>query len=167
MQQSLTLFLLYTRWHQEVVHENQNGNKVAYRLFFYNDAYRALDAGLDWLKRRAKPGDVVVATMPHWVYLRTGLKAVMPPFEADPVKAQNLLDSVPAIYVILDEVKAEEDFTGKYASPLVRGSPDRWKRVYSDSVVTESGEKLKDRFEIYQRVNKEIPLSNKNSMNHP
>ncbi len=148
--QSLTLFLAYAKWHQEVIYNDQNGKKIVYHLFFYHDPYRALDAGLDWLKLRAKPGDVVALSMPHWAYLRTGLKTVMPPFEPNPAKAQNLLDSVPVRYLILDEGLAVD--SRKYTFPVVQNFPKLWKRVYSDSVVTEFGEKLQDRFEIYQRV---------------
>lgn len=158
IQQSLTLICLYTRWHQEVNYEDQNGNNVKYRLFFYSDSYQALDTGLDWLKKRAKPGDVVAATMPQWIYLRTGLKAVMPPFESDPIKAQHLLDSVPVRYVIIDEIKVEGNFTGKYASPLVRNSPKQWKMVYA---APEAG------FEIYQRLSLQTSSVRSDSTNNP
>jgi hypothetical protein len=150
VQQSVSLFLLYTRWHQKVIYDDRNGKEIAYRLFFYHDSYRALDRGLDWLKAQAKPDDIVAGSMPHWAYLRTGLKAVMPPFELNPVKAQHLLDSVPVSYLILDEALAID--TRKYTSPVIENFPERWKRVYSASIITESGDELKDRFAIYQRV---------------
>lgn len=155
VQQSLTFVLMYTKWPQKVVYEDQNSKKIGYRLFFYHDSYRVLDAGLDWLKARTKPGDVVAGSMPHWVYLRTGLKAVMPPFESDPVKAQKLLDSVPVSYLILDEGLAVH--TRKYTAPVVQHFPDRWQRLYAASILTESGEEFKDSFEIYQRVEPQIP----------
>jgi hypothetical protein len=155
MEQTLIFYVVYTKSHKQVVYNDKNGKEIVYRLFFYSDSYRALDAGLDWLERKAKPGDIVAATMPHWVYLRTRLKAVMPPFELDPVKAQKLLDSVPVSYLILDEGLAFD--TRKYTTHVVQNFPGRWKRVYSDSVVTESGEELKGRFEIYQRVDPQIP----------
>lgn len=161
--ESVTLFFVYKKWHQKVVYEEQNGKAIVYRLFFYYDAYRALDEGLDWLKRQAKPDDVVAASMPHWVYLRTGLKAVMPPLETNPVKTQELLDSVPVNYIILEEVTVN---TRKYALPMIQSYPDHWKRVYSDSFISESGEKLKDRFEIYQRVGPGRSDAEKNSKNY-
>jgi hypothetical protein len=105
---------------------------------------------LDWLKERAEPGNVVAGSAPHWVFLRTGLKAVMPPFEPDPIKAQHLLDSVPVNYLIVDEGLAVD--TRKYSVPIVQKYPDRWRRIYTDSVITEAGEKLEDWFQIYQRV---------------
>jgi 4-amino-4-deoxy-L-arabinose transferase-like glycosyltransferase len=150
VQQSFTSFLVYTRWHQKVTYTNLNGSKDVYRLFFYHDSYRTLDGALDWLKERAKPDDVVAVSMPHWVHLRTGLKAVMPPFESDPVKAQQLLDSVPVSYLVLDEELAVD--TRKYTSPVVQNFSNRWKRIYSASVISELGVELKDRFQIYERV---------------
>src|SRR4029453_7797285 len=90
----------------------------------------ALDAGLDWLGSRARPDDVVTASMPQWVYLRTGLKTIMPPFVADPARAQALLDSVPVRFVVVDG--AAVDFTREYTLPLVESSRDRWVFVYSN-----------------------------------
>lgn len=149
-QQWITVYLIYTKWHQRVAYSAPNGGSVAYRLFFYHDAYRALDAGIDWMKLRAKPGDVVASSVPHWVYLRTGLKSVMPPFELDPREAQRLLESVPVDYLIVDEGLALD--TRKYTLPVAQTFPDKWKRVYSDRVITEAGEELRDRFQIYERV---------------
>jgi hypothetical protein len=153
IQQSLTLFVTYTRWHSDVVYKGQHDSGVQ-RLFFYHDAYRVLDKGLEWLKLQAKATDVVAGSMPHWVYLRTGLKAVMPPFEPDPAKAQQLLDSVPVKYLILDEELAID--TRRYSSAVIRSFAAGWKRVYSASVISEFGDELKDRFEIYERVDSQI-----------
>lgn len=102
------------------------------------------------LKLQTKATDVVAGSMPHWVYLRTGLKAVMPPYEPDPAKAQHLLDSVPVKYLIVDEELAID--TRRYTYPVVRSFPAGWKRVYSASVTSEFGNERKDRFEIYERV---------------
>jgi hypothetical protein len=150
LQQSITFYLVYRQWHQRAVYSGRYGEEVAYRLFFYHEAQRTFDGGVDWLKSRAKPGAVVASSMPHWVYLRTGLKSVMPPFELNPAEAQRLLDSVPVNYMIVDEGLALD--TRKYTVPVVQTFPDRWRRVYSDSVMTDAGKELKDRFEIYQRV---------------
>jgi hypothetical protein len=103
LEDGLTFVMMYRGMHQNVSYVDQNGNRVAYRLFFYKDAYRALDGGPDWLKPRAEPDDIVASSMPHWIYLRTGLKTVMPPFETEPVRAQELLDSVPVTFIIRTE----------------------------------------------------------------
>jgi hypothetical protein len=150
MQQAIILYFALGKWHPRVAYSGQNGKTITYHLFFYLDAYRAFDAGIDWLKPRANPGDVVASSMPHWVYLRTGLKSVMPPFESNPHEAQRLLDSVPVSYLIVDEGLALD--TRKYTSPVTHTFPDRWRRVYSDSITTDTGEVIKDRFQIYQRI---------------
>ena len=150
LQQSVTLYLVYRKWHQKVVYSGWNDEPVAYHLFFYHDAQRAFDGGIDWLKSRAKPGEVVASSMPHWVYLRTGLKSVMPPFELDTAKAQRLLDSIPVDYMIVDEGLALD--TRKYTLPVVQTFIDQWRIVYSDSLIKDTDEPLEGRFEIYQRV---------------
>jgi hypothetical protein len=78
--------------------------------------------------------------MPHWVYLRTGLKAVMPPFESDPGRAQALLDSVPVSYLIVDGRTGS--FTRQFGLPAVKAAPERWQLVYAST----AGE-----LEIYRR----------------
>lgn len=71
--------------------------------------------------------------MPHWTYVRTGMKTVMPLFESDPVKAEHLLESVPVKYLILGGGLAPD--TTKYLVSVVRKFSDRWTRVYSDSML--------------------------------
>jgi hypothetical protein len=155
VQQAFSASLVFTRWHQQATYSALNGTSQVYRLFFYHDAYRTLDGGLDWLRERAQTSEVVAVSMPHWAYLRTGLKTVMPPFEADPVKAQRLLDSVPVSYLIVADELAVD--TRKYTSSVVQYFPTRWQRVYSASVISELGEKRQDKFEIYKHV--EAPIS--------
>jgi hypothetical protein len=150
VEDGLTFVMMYRGMHQQVTYIDQSGQRVDYRLFFYKDAYRALDAGLDWLRQRAKPADVVAASMPHWVYLRTGLKAVMPPFETDPVRTQELLESVPVAFIVQD--RGLDLDTRKYLDPVVRAFPQRWKLVYRDSIADESGKHPQEAFEIFQRV---------------
>ncbi len=128
------LFMIhaYTSLHQQVIY-NHNGERVAYRLFVYDDNLRALDEGIDWLEARARPGDVVAATLPHWVYLRTGLKSVMPPLELNPIEAQRLLESVPVTYLFLQEA----------GHPVIQNHPGRWELVFSAQ---------EGRLNIYQSV---------------
>jgi hypothetical protein len=143
--QAAALFMLYTRWNQKVVLDIGAGKRIQYRLFFYDDSFRATDAGLDWLKRYGKSGDVLAATDPQWAYLRTGLKSVLPPFEMNAAKTQRLLDSVPVKYLVLDESVYQ-----KYTSRVVATHPGLWRRVYADSIVKEDG--AQGKFEIYERV---------------
>jgi hypothetical protein len=67
------------------------------------------------------------------------MKAVMPPFETDPVQAQKLLDSVPVSFLIQGGGFPLE--TSRYIEPVVERFPERWKLAYSER-----------RLEIYQRV---------------
>jgi hypothetical protein len=122
---------MYMRYHQQVAYHDRQGRMVEYRLFFYDEPCRALDAGLDWLNSKAHPNDIVAVSMPHWVYLRTGLKTVMPPFEPDPARVDALLDSVSVNYAVLDgTLYGKPADTTQYVSPMVRNAPDRWERVY-------------------------------------
>ena len=141
------LFLVFTKWHQKVIYDAGNGNHMEYELFFYDGLYKATDAGLDWLKGRAKNNEVIAATNPQWVYLRTGIKSVLPPFEMDIEKAQHLLDSVPVKFLIVDE----GDFK-KYTTRVVANYPALWRRVYADSIRDQGGNPAEGKFEIYERI---------------
>lgn len=150
LSETTTLVSVYRWWHQPVQYQGRDAKILSYKLFFYQDSYRVLDAGIDWLKQQAKPDDIIASSMPHWVFLRTGLKSVTPPFEVNPIQAQTLLDSVPVRFLIVDEGLAVD--TRRYTLPVVKTFPGNWKRVYVSSVVTEFGELLTDQFAIYQRI---------------
>lgn len=107
-----------------------NRNAFAKNYLFYDQSWIAFDACLSWLEGHANSGAIVATSSPHWVYLRTGLHAVMPPMTPDPSEAQGLLDSVPADYAIAD------DFTwintsDTYLEPTIRGNPEKWELVYT------------------------------------
>jgi hypothetical protein len=119
----------YTYRRSEARWTDWNGGK-GFRLFYYGRSWEDYDAALDWLKGRAGPGAVIITASPHWAYLRTGVKAVMPPMEADPERAQRLLDEFPAAYVIADAVDDYELFQ-RYAAPAIRGHPGRWRQIYA------------------------------------
>lgn len=149
IQHALTVTGVYLLRHQTVTYRDRSGEMIQYRLFFYRDANRALDRGLDWLMRHAKPTDILAGSMPHWMYLRTGLKSVMPPFERDPVKAQDMMDSVPVTYLLQDEGLAIE--TKQYIEDMVEQFPNRWERVYIDRIVQEDKREPPGMFAIYRR----------------
>jgi hypothetical protein len=101
-----------------------------HRLLFYWADWVRFDEALAWLREHGEPDAIVATTAPHWVYLKTGLKAVMSPMEADPAKAQALLDAVPVDYLIIDTLRFL-DITQRYARPIVQKYPALWEAVYT------------------------------------
>jgi hypothetical protein len=124
------------------VYTDRAGVRHEYRLFFYDRPWRLHDDGLDWLARRARPGEIIATSTPHWAYLRTGLRAVMPPYEADAARAAALLDAVPITYLVVDQLSFL-DVGRRYTVPAIRWAPDRWRLIYAES---DSGPR------IYRRV---------------
>jgi hypothetical protein len=59
--------------------------------------------GLDWVRVQARADDVVAATDPQWVYLRTGLKSAVAPLELNSSEAERLIDSVPVRFLFVDQ----------------------------------------------------------------
>ena len=119
---------------------------MKYKLFHYAPLGTAFDEGLEWLKGNSQSTDMIAATDPQWAYLRTGKKAVLPPFELNGEKAQHLIDTVPVKYLIV-ETKPQRLGLGAYyrfTSALLRENPLQWDLVWSSS----------DRsMEIYRRTN--------------
>ena len=128
--QAFTLHQNFRRYHVEVRYASRTGVGSTGRLLYYDEAWREFDAALAWLNRDAGPGDVVATSAPHWTHLRTGLKAVMPPFEPETGTAQRLLDSVPARYLVVDDL-AFADMSRHYGASVARARPDLWTPVYS------------------------------------
>jgi hypothetical protein len=54
----------------------------------------------------------------------------MPPFEPDARAAQQLIDSVPVSYLIVDHLEFV-DISQRYAAPIVKTFPERWELIYS------------------------------------
>lgn len=158
--QVVTLFLTSTQWHQQVSLASEKTEGIVYRQFFYDRLYKATDAGLDWLKLRAQPGEILAATGPQWAYLRTGLKSVLPPLELDANTAQRLLDTVPVKYLIVDE----GDFN-KYTTNVIAKYPELWRKVFSFSDSEVEGSADKHIFEIYERTGDSIPIKSTQILN--
>jgi hypothetical protein len=113
------------------------GQHISYRLFYYSPADREMDRGLDWVRGQARPDDVVAATDPQWVYLRTGLKSVVAPLELNSSEAERLIDSVPVRFLFVDQY-----WYRRYTSHLVENKPDLWKCTWRG---------VGDRVRIYER----------------
>jgi hypothetical protein len=138
-----TLAFVYLRAHTETIWKPSDDAPIQYRLFFHPDAATATDAALDWLDAHATDDRVVAATIPPYAYLRTGLTSVLPPLEADATRAQQLLDSVPVSFMIVDQ----GDFK-RYTTGVIASFPDDWQRVYHHPIADQSDGDIA----IYERV---------------
>jgi hypothetical protein len=127
--QVFTLFYAYRVIRGNVVLHDRQGAPIRFSLFFYRQPDRDLDEVLEWLRVRARPGDVVAAAMPHWAHLVTGMKTVVPPFETDPERAQALLDSVPVRYIVMDPDGVR--LMRESAAAVLDSHSARWRRVYT------------------------------------
>lgn len=118
------------REHQPVSYPDAAGRPTSYRLFFYGDDKRGFDEAVEYLRAHAKPTSIVAAWAPQWIYLRAGLKAVMPPFEQDVATAERLLEGVPVDYLVVgkDVIQSE-----RFMVPVVTTFPDRWAPAYATS----------------------------------
>lgn len=142
LQQLTTLYRSMSKYPSPAVITDQHGKKHQYRLFFYDRTWRLHDDGLDWLAQQARPGEIVATSTPHWAYLRTGLLSIMPPYEADPRRAAELLDQVPVTYLIVDQLSFL-DVGRRYTLPAIHEAPNHWRLIYATN---DSGPK------IYRRV---------------
>jgi hypothetical protein len=149
VQQCYTVYKVFTKHHQPAVMTDAAGRTHEYRLFFYDRSWRLHDDAIDWLARSAPPPGVVATSTPHLVYLRTGLLAVMPPYESDPSTAESLLEQVPVRYVVVDKLSFL-DVGRRYAAPVVERDQSRWPLLYA---ANDSGPR------IYRRAGKNVAPS--------
>lgn len=98
------------------------------RWFYYGASWADWEKAVRWVGRNAERNDIVVTASPHLCYLWTGLRAVMPPMESDPKKAESLLENIPASWVIVDELNVLE-ISQRYAQPAVQSNPASWRLV--------------------------------------
>jgi hypothetical protein len=115
------------------------------RLFFYGSRWQQHDAALAWLAATARRDAVVATTTPHRLHLASGLRAILPPFVADPEEAARLVDGVPVEYLVIDALDFL-DVARRYGEPIVAAHPERWRLVYAGP----GGGP--DRVRIYHRV---------------
>lgn len=113
-----------------VSYYEKDGSERQLKLLAYESQWHSLDSTFEWLRRYATPGTVIATTVPHLAYLRTGHKAVLPPFEQDPDTATDLLDEVPVTYLVLDGFE-RLGVSERYAAPLVAQRPQDWRLVFT------------------------------------
>jgi hypothetical protein len=106
------------------------GQEQRFRLLTYEPHWHALDGAFEWVRRNGKTNAVVATSVPQLAYLRTQHKAVLPPFEADPNRAIQLLDQVPVSYLIVDDLK-RPPISNRYAAPVVSHRPEDWRLAYT------------------------------------
>jgi len=114
---------------REIIDADWRGHRVEYRLFTYDDIAVGQDRAIAWLNEHARQDDIVVSSSPGWIYVRTGLRSVMPPMESNPATVEHLLDTVPAAYVLVEGPKS---LGGEYVAPVMERFPDHWQMVASD-----------------------------------
>jgi hypothetical protein len=68
----------------------------------------------------------IVTSQPGWIYLRTGLTSIMPPFVANAVEAQALLQSARANNVLMDKVDGGS-LTSRYLAEALPAT--EWDRL--------------------------------------
>jgi hypothetical protein len=106
------------------------GQERVFKLIDYPSEWHALDPAFEWIRRNAAATAVVATTVPHLAYLRTGHKAVLPPFERDTDTVSRLLDQVPVSYLVLDSFE-RPGVSERYAAPLVAQRPQDWRLVFT------------------------------------
>jgi hypothetical protein len=115
---------------QPVRYYDAYGREQVYRLVGYGSAWQALDYAFEWIRRHAAPDAVIATTVPHLAYLRTGHKAVLPPFVSDPDIARHLLDEVPVNYMVVDRFGVP-GVSERYAGPVVAHNAADWRLVFT------------------------------------
>ena len=115
--QAWAIAVTYRDFLQPALYVDRSGRSAGVRLFYHDEPWQDLEASFDWLRAHADEAAVLVTSCPHLAYLRTGRRAVMAPMERDPSRAQQLLDSVPAGYLVVDGL-AFLDVSHRYAEPV-------------------------------------------------
>ena len=131
VQEVYTVYKVFTKHHQPAVMTDASGRVHHFRLFFYDLTWRLHDDGLDWLARQEHQG-IIATTTPHLAYLRTGMRAVMPPYEIDSTRAAELLAGVPVTYLVVDQLSFL-DVARRYAAPVPRAAAAEWPMIYATS----------------------------------
>lgn len=129
--QVLCLRQTFMHYHHEVELPGAADAPRAGRHFFFEERrqWRALYAGIEWLRANTASDARVATSCPLLVWLHAERKAVMPPLEADPDEARRLLDSVPVDYLVIDAL-AFVDMSRRYAAPVVAADPAGWAEVF-------------------------------------
>lgn len=112
--------------------------KAAAKFFAHDSYWQAWEQAVNWLGEQAPPDAIIATSAPHWLYLRTGLRAVLPPMDSDPARARRLLEAVPVSYVIIDQLEFL-DISRRYARSAMESDPAGWHlvKVFDDTKIYE------------------------------
>jgi hypothetical protein len=129
--QAATLCWYFTRDFRRVTYDDLAGHRVEFSAFTYDPAFEAFDTGITWVQAHARSDDIVLSSMPHWVYLRTGLHGATPPFEHDVAEARRLIATLAPRFAIVDN----SGFSAArvYAGPVLTSPGSGWVLRYSDA----------------------------------
>jgi hypothetical protein len=131
VEQAGTFYLVQSRYSGAESWRNSEGAWIRFPQYLFTEQDMQLEDATNWVKAHAHANDVAAAAMPQWVYLKTGLKSVMPPFVGDPGAAMRLLDSVPVRYVIVENNSRMGSSARDYMLPVLRAFPKDWRMVYA------------------------------------
>jgi hypothetical protein len=126
----ITVATYFLRSMRPISYYDAAGRERTLHLLTYESPWHAIDPAFEWIRRHGAANAVVATTVPHLAYLRSGHKAVLPPFEPNPTTASQLLDQVPVTYLVLDEIVGPQ-ISKRYAAPLVTQNPDDWRLVFT------------------------------------
>jgi len=115
---------------QPVRYYDASGRERVSKLIAYPGEWQALDSTFEWIRRHAAPTAVIATSVPHLAYLRTGHKAVLPPFESDPDIAGHLLDQVPVGYLVLDRFGLP-GISERYAGLVMAHNVADWRLAFT------------------------------------
>ena len=108
-----------------------DGGPVSQHYFYYGGRWRAWEAAAAWIGANTPPDAIIATPERQLCYLRTSRRAILPPMEANPTRARQLLEAVPVSYVIIDEIGEMASFGRRYALPAVQGDAVGWHLVHS------------------------------------
>jgi hypothetical protein len=117
-------------WSEGVVRNAARWSDGPRHLIYYDDVWNDFDKAIAWLGAHADREDVVASSTPQWIYLNAGLKAVMPPMEADIARVQDLLDAVPVRYILTEKLW-HADLVRRFLDGTIEAYSDRWELVYT------------------------------------
>jgi len=125
----VAIFFLRTRL-QPVSHYDPAGRERTFRLLTYERGWHSTDSAFEWIRRNAAADSIVATAVPHLAYVRSGRKAVLPPFELNVDTASRLMEEVPVSYLVLDNLGGPH-ISERYAAPIVEQRPSDWRLVFT------------------------------------